>query len=236
MATPTAAANKLSPIGSTLQNFNQTPSSNIDISKRNTSSTNASGAAFSTRQNSQARNNQPLRKQSKASRRARLADEDAFVESANMRPFNSRKGQTSITHLMNFTLPPRPLQQPHHNYNRHQRRVPTWGLGSGYHIVDKARYVHANYPFHCSTGPPKYHTQAVDADVHLPWDTVLQVLGSAETQSTNCPICLSTPVAPRMARCGHIFCLPVPHSIHALYRRRYSTAREKSSFEEMSYL
>ena len=37
---------------------------------------------------------------------------------------------------------------------------------------------------------------------------MLQILVSAQSQSTNCPICLSTPVAPRMAKCGHIFCLP----------------------------
>jgi hypothetical protein len=124
-----------------------------------------------------------------------------------MRPFNSRKGQTSITHLMNFSLPPRPQHHPHSFNHRHQRRVPTWGLGSGYHVVDKARYVHANYRF-IVRPDREYHTQAVDADVHLPWDSVLQVLGSSETQSTSCPICLSPPVAPRMARCGHIFCLP----------------------------
>ena len=37
---------------------------------------------------------------------------------------------------------------------------------------------------------------------------MLQILVSAQSQSANCPICLSTPVAPRMAKCGHIFCLP----------------------------
>ena len=125
-----------------------------------------------------------------------------------MRPFNNRKGQTSITHLMNFSLPPRPqFNSSHHPNHRYQRRNPTWGLGSGYHSTDKARYVHANYRF--IVRPDKgYHTQAIDADVHLPWDSVLQVLGSVETQSTSCPICLSPPVAPRMAKCGHIFCLP----------------------------
>ena len=34
----------------------------------------------------------------------------------------------------------------------------------------------------------------------------MQILVSAQSQATNCPICLSTPVAPRMAKCGHIFC------------------------------
>ncbi|KAI0601515.1 hypothetical protein F4775DRAFT_589294 [Biscogniauxia sp. FL1348] len=69
------------------------------------------------------------------------------------------------------------------------------------------RFVHANYRFVVSpTGD--YTSQAVDADKHLEWTDVLQVLASTESQSTSCPICLSDPVAPRMARCGHIFCLP----------------------------
>lgn len=53
-----------------------------------------------------------------------------------------------------------------------------------------------------------YRAQAMDADVHLDWSSVLQILVSAQSQSTNCPICLSRPTAPRMAKCGHIFCLP----------------------------
>jgi hypothetical protein len=124
-----------------------------------------------------------------------------------MRPFNNRKGQTSITHLMNFSLPPRPQNHHSHGYGRNNRRNPTWGLGSGYHAVDKARYVHANYRF--IVDPRKdYRAQSVDADVHLDWNNVLQILASELSQEASCPICLGTPVAPRMARCGHIFCLP----------------------------
>lgn len=132
-----------------------------------------------------------------------------MAEAAAMRSLNSRRGQTSITHLMNFSLPPRPYFQNHHytGHPRHQRRNPNWGLGSGYHAVDKARYVHANYRFIVRPGR-EYHAQTVDADIHVDWDAVLQILASPETQSTSCPICLSIPVAPRMAKCGHIFCLP----------------------------
>jgi len=74
-------------------------------------------------------------------------------------------------------------------------------------LLTFSRYVHANYRFIVN---PKgdYHAQAVDADVHLDWSMVLQILASAKTQSASCPICLSEPVAPRMAKCGHIFCLP----------------------------
>jgi hypothetical protein len=67
--------------------------------------------------------------------------------------------------------------------------------------------VHANYRF-IVRPDGVYHAQAIDADLPLDWDAVLQILASAETQSASCPICLSTPVAPRMAKCGHICCLP----------------------------
>ena len=53
-----------------------------------------------------------------------------------------------------------------------------------------------------------YGVQAVDADIHLDWNLVLQILASAQSQAASCPICLSLPIAPRMAKCGHIFCLP----------------------------
>ena len=196
------APNKLFPTSNT-SNYNQAAA--VDIpSKRS----NSSGSATRHTLQAQARNNQPLKKQHKTSKRARLVDEDAIAESNAMRPFNNRKGQTSITHLMNFSLPPRPHHYQQHQVNyRYQRRNPTWGVGSGYHAVDKARYVHANYRF-IVRSDREYHAQTVDADIHVSWDGVLQVLGSAETQSTSCPICLSPPVAPRMAKCGHIFCLP----------------------------
>lgn len=126
-----------------------------------------------------------------------------------MHSTNNRKGRTSITHLMNYSTPYRTQQQIVSRFGptRNTRRNPTWGLGSGYHASDKARYVHANYRFIVDPRGD-YHSQAVDADVHLDWQNVLQVLASSHSQSTSCPICLDTPVAPRMARCGHIFCLP----------------------------
>ncbi|KAF2679414.1 hypothetical protein K458DRAFT_490527 [Lentithecium fluviatile CBS 122367] len=165
------------------------------------------GAGAATRSSPTPRHGQQARKQNKASKRSRQADEDAIAESLAMRPFSSRKGQTSITHLMNFSLPPRPTNNHSHGYGRNYRRNPTWGLGSGYHATDKARYVHANYRF---VVDPRgdYRAQSVDADIHLDWNNVLQILASSQSQDASCPICLGTPVAPRMAKCGHIFCLP----------------------------
>jgi len=137
-----------------------------------------------------------------------LDDDDAMAEMRAVRNPSSRRGQTSITHLMNYALPPRPYYDSHHALSsRSYRRNPTWGMGSGHHAIDKARYVHANYRFVVSPGG-SYASQAVDADEHLEWSDVLQIIASAESQQTSCPICLSEPVAPRMAKCGHIFCLP----------------------------
>lgn len=118
---------------------------------------------------------------------------------------SSRRGQTSITHLLNYTSP-RPYQD-HSSYARTYRRNPTWGPGSGYHAADKARFVHANYRFVVSP-EGTYSKLAADADVHLDWSLVMQIIASSESQASSCPICLSEPVAPRMAKCGHIFCLP----------------------------
>ncbi|KAF2104746.1 hypothetical protein NA57DRAFT_70953 [Rhizodiscina lignyota] len=164
------------------------------------------GAGASTRTPTP-RNNQAAKKQNKGSKKYnRFADEDAMAESAAVRSTSSRKGQTSITHLMNFSLPPRPQSHQNYGHGRYQRRNPTWGMGSGYHAVDKARYVHANYRFIVDPRG-NYHHQSIDADVHLDWSSVLQILVSSKSQSASCPVCLDTPVAPRMAKCGHIFCL-----------------------------
>jgi len=110
---------------------------------------------------------------------------------------------------MNYSMSPSPyvLNRNYGNHLRHTRRSATWGIGSGYHASDKARYVHANYRFIVDPRA-SYHAQAVDADVHTDWNNVLQILVSSQSQSTSCPICLGDPVSPRMAKCGHIFCLP----------------------------
>ncbi|KAJ9663873.1 hypothetical protein H2198_000633 [Neophaeococcomyces mojaviensis] len=203
-ATPSSKASTLA----VASNYSQTSSyGGIDLSQKRSNSSGNYGSGLQTRQSGQPRNQQSQKKQNKSQKRARLFDDDAVAESAAMKSINSRKGQTSITHLMNFSLPPRPQYQPQHHNHRSQKYNRTWGLGSGYHAVDKAKYVHANYRF-IVRPDQDYHTQTVDADVHIAWDSVLQILASADTQSTNCPICLSTPVAPRMAKCGHIFCLP----------------------------
>ncbi|KAK5070858.1 hypothetical protein LTR64_003832 [Lithohypha guttulata] len=207
-ATSLTPSNKAS-ISPATTNYSQASSGGgLDLSQKRSNSSGSYGPGLQARQAAQSRSQQVSKKPNKAQKRAKILDDGAADEIAAMRSINSRKGQTSITHLMNFSLPPRPQYQPQHlNHRPHQRYNKTWGLGSGYHAVDKAKYVHANYRF-IVRPDREYHAQTVDADVHVGWDAVLQILASADTQSTNCPICLSVPVAPRMAKCGHICCLP----------------------------
>ncbi|KAL9082537.1 MAG: hypothetical protein Q9159_006338 [Coniocarpon cinnabarinum] len=188
----------------------------VDAASRRSGGSGSFGAGSSSRATGQPRKQQTAKNQHKHTRRYRLADEDAIAESAAMRSFTNKKGQTSITHLMNFSLPPRPNSHYQPNFQRHSSRTPRWGLGSGYHAVDKARYVHANYRFIVDPRGD-YTQQSTDADVYLDWSSILQILASPLSQQAACPICLSDPVAPRMAKCGHIFCL------HCLIRYMHSS-------------
>ncbi|KAJ5928084.1 hypothetical protein N7466_007040 [Penicillium verhagenii] len=218
---PSSKANNISNSPAAPPAFHSTASGDTNTQRRVGGSGNF-GAGSSSRNSPTPRNAQGRKNQHKHQKKPRLLDDDEYSESAVMKSTNSRKGQTSITHLMNFSLPPRPQYQPP---PRNTRRYNTWGAGSGYHAVDKARYVHANYRFIVSPDR-NYHSQAANADVHLDWASVLQVLVSAQTQAASCPICLSTPVAPRMARCGHIFCLP------CLIRYMHSSDDDKSAPEK----
>ncbi|EPE35344.1 RING/U-box [Glarea lozoyensis ATCC 20868] len=178
----------------------QTTSPAFESSSRRSS--NQSGSVHAT-----SRNNQTNKKQHKNSRKPRLfQDEDAMAESSAIRNSNGRRGQTSITHLMNFSLPPRP-QDYRNTIGRGTRRGNIYGIGSGHHSSDKARYIHSNYRFIVKPHGD-YKQQAINADQPLEWSDVLQILASTVSQESACPICLSHPVAPRMAKCGHIFCLP----------------------------
>jgi hypothetical protein len=71
----------------------------------------------------------------------------------------------------------------------------------------QSRYIHANYRFIVDPRGD-YRAQSEDADIHLEWDNVLQIIVSSKSQAASCPICLGEPTAPRMAKCGHIFCAP----------------------------
>ncbi|RKP34337.1 hypothetical protein BJ085DRAFT_24563, partial [Dimargaris cristalligena] len=136
------------------------------------------------------------------------------MESPDTQPGNrpkprqgAKRTPQSLNHLLNFSLPPRQPPISNQELQARRRRKQRTTTSSSYAPYRKERFLNANYRFLVDpTGD--YNVQFCDPDVAVPWDRIRQVLLADTAKSHQCPICLSPPVAARVTKCGHVYCLP----------------------------
>lgn len=118
----------------------------------------------------------------------------------------------NLNHLLNFHYEPREMQggsdvwshgKSTKGYSRNSNR---WLPPVQRHKYNKEQFLQASCQF-IVTANGNYSSYLTDPDTLVDWKLVEQIkIHSPENLS--CPICLCTPVAGKMTRCGHVYCWP----------------------------
>ncbi|OAD56762.1 RING finger protein 10, partial [Eufriesea mexicana] len=133
-----------------------------------------------------------------------------FAEPGSIVVQGSKK--QNLNHLLNFHYEPRDMQSGSSAWS-HGKSVKGFSRNSNRwlppiqrHKYNKEQFLQASCQFVVNDSG-NYTLYLSDPDVLVDWKLVEQVkLHSSE--SLSCPICLCSPVAGKMTRCGHVYCWP----------------------------
>lgn len=104
----------------------------------------------------------------------------------------------SANHLLNFSMPEREQAVYNHQKKKKSSTPRT-----------QMEYLHANYRFVIAPLNPNSVVPTWDPEALTEWSSVEQVLlWYDDTSPQTCPICMDTLRAPKITKCGHIFCWP----------------------------
>ncbi|KAJ2822932.1 hypothetical protein FBU31_004444 [Coemansia sp. 'formosensis'] len=113
--------------------------------------------------------------------------------------------KASLNHLLNFSLPVRLPPPP--AALRPRRRVVENTVTERQAELSRVTFINANFRFVLKpTFCLSFMPIATHADMQLDWAWIERVIIPVAGETAACPICLSPPVAARVAKCGHVFC------------------------------
>ncbi|OMJ29608.1 putative RING finger protein [Smittium culicis] len=108
-----------------------------------------------------------------------------------------RKEKVVMNHLLNFSLTPRVINQAPILKRSHAKNSQPF--------YEREVFVNSNFRFMLKN--KQFDTKILtNPDFKPDWDDVEQVIVPSN-DSLSCPICLEKLTAPRVTRCGHVYCL-----------------------------
>ncbi|XP_043468016.1 RING finger protein 10 isoform X2 [Leptopilina heterotoma] len=122
---------------------------------------------------------------------------------------NQGSKKQNLNHLLNFHYAPRDMRNGSDTWNR--RRSSNFNHNSNRwlppvqrHKYNKEQFLQANCQFIVNANAD-YTVNLADPDTLVEWKFIEQIrLHTSDKLS--CPICLCSPVAGKMTRCGHVYC------------------------------
>ncbi|XP_012274965.1 RING finger protein 10 [Orussus abietinus] len=138
--------------------------------------------------------------------------ENASAEHGSVVAQGSKK--QNLNHLLNFHYAPRDGRGGsgtwNSNYSKmvagYSRNSNRWLPPVQRHKYNKEQFLQANCQF-VVTAKGDYTAYLADPDILVDWSLIEQIRVHT-TENLSCPICLYSPIAAKMTRCGHVFCWP----------------------------